>query len=288
MLISGFTFLKNGFILGYPFIQSIMSILPIVDEFVIALGDGEDDTLERLLVLQKKESKIKIIQTTWSQVMTTRGYVYGQQKMIAQFNCSGQWAFYLEADEVVHEDDLQKIQQACMKYKDDDNVEALVFDYLHFWGNKNTYLWSPSWYRSEPRIIKNSIRTYAPDGLYWIVIDSKKVGRYPRGKKIGVTMYHYGWIRTEEEAALKASKITKYWNATTGSETDYSQVDSYILKEYTEEHPAVMIDFLLPAKGLVAVDPNYQLTKKDKINRVRLKLEGMLNHDFSKRHYKKI
>tara|TARA_B110000114_G_C15086103_1_gene396125 strand:- start:169 stop:1032 length:864 start_codon:yes stop_codon:yes gene_type:complete len=287
MLISGFTFLRNGSVLGYPFIESIKSILPIVDEFVIALGKGEDDTLEQLLALQQQEPKIRIIQTTWSEVMTTLGYVYGQQKMIAQFNCLGQWAFYLEADEIVHEDDLEKIHQACLQYKDDDNVEALVFDYLHFWGNKNTYLWSPSWYRSEPRIIKQSIRTYAPDGLYWIVIDSKKVGRYPKAKKIGATMYHYGWIRTEEQASLKASKIKKYWNKTSNNDADYTQIDSYILKEFTTDHPAVMNNFLLPAKGIVATDPNYKLTLKDKINRFRLKLEAIFNLELSKRHYKK-
>ena len=32
MKVSAFTFIKNGQILGYPFVQSIKSILPIVDE----------------------------------------------------------------------------------------------------------------------------------------------------------------------------------------------------------------------------------------------------------------
>ena len=45
MKISAFTFIRNGQILGYPFLQSIESILPIVDEFVINVGESEDDTL---------------------------------------------------------------------------------------------------------------------------------------------------------------------------------------------------------------------------------------------------
>ena len=45
MKVSAFTFIKNGQILGYPFIQSIQSILPIVDEFIINVGNSEDDTL---------------------------------------------------------------------------------------------------------------------------------------------------------------------------------------------------------------------------------------------------
>ena len=79
----------------------------------------------------------------------------------------------------------------------DSNVEALVFDFKHFYGNANSVLNSPGWYRSEARIIKNSIRSYAPDGLFWLVLDSNKKGRYPRAKKFGVTCYHYGWVRSE-------------------------------------------------------------------------------------------
>ena len=48
MIVSAFTFIKNGQILGYPFIESIKSILPIVDEFVINVGESEDDTLEMI------------------------------------------------------------------------------------------------------------------------------------------------------------------------------------------------------------------------------------------------
>jgi glycosyltransferase involved in cell wall biosynthesis len=110
MKISGFTFIRNGTILGYPFIESINSILPICDEFIIAVGPSEDDTLARLKKIKSK--KIKIIQTQWNENMKDRGFVYAQQKMIAQFNCSGDWAFYLEGDEVIHQDDLITIKKA--------------------------------------------------------------------------------------------------------------------------------------------------------------------------------
>ena len=43
MKISGFTMGKNVQKLYYPIKQSIMSILPIVDEFVVALGDSDED-----------------------------------------------------------------------------------------------------------------------------------------------------------------------------------------------------------------------------------------------------
>ena len=147
MKVSAFTFIKNGQILGYPFLQSIESILPIVDEFVINVGHSEDETLKMINSINNK--KIRIIESRWNDEMTDRGYVYGQQKMIAQFNCTGDWAFYIEGDEIYHEDDLSQIQSTMQNYLKNPSVEALVFDFYHFYGNANTYLDSPGWYRSE-------------------------------------------------------------------------------------------------------------------------------------------
>jgi hypothetical protein len=93
-----------------------------------------------------------------------KGFVFGQQKSIALFNCTGDWAFYLEADEVLHENDLPKIRAAMEKHLGDERVEALAFDYLHFYGNKNTIAWSPGWYRSEVRIIRNTIPAWSSEG----------------------------------------------------------------------------------------------------------------------------
>ena len=168
MKVSAFTFIKNGQILGYPFLESIQSVLPIVDEFVINVGESEDDTLSIIQAINSP--KIRIIESKWNDKMKNSGYVYGQQKMIAQFNCTGDWLFYIEGDEVYHENDLEKIQNSMRLYLNDLNVEALVLDFYHFYGNANSYLESPGWYRSEARVIKSSIRSYAPDGLFWLCL----------------------------------------------------------------------------------------------------------------------
>ena len=114
MKVSGFTFLRNGVKLGYPFVESIRSILPIVDEFIIALGPSPDGTTEKIEAIGNP--KIRILHTQWNERMrndySIKGFTYGQQKSIALFNCTGDWAFYLEGDELVHEDDLPKIRGA--------------------------------------------------------------------------------------------------------------------------------------------------------------------------------
>ena len=113
MKVSAFTFIKNGQLLGYPFLQSIQSVLPIVDEFIVNVGESEDDTLA--LVQSIANSKIRIIKSRWNETMQDCGYVYGQQKMIAHYNCTGDWAFYVEGDEVYHENELEKIEDESGK-----------------------------------------------------------------------------------------------------------------------------------------------------------------------------
>ena len=283
MKISAFTFIKNGQILGYPFLQSIQSILTIVDEFVINVGESEDDTLSMIKSLESP--KIRIIESHWNDSMKDRGYVYGQQKMIAQFNCTGDWAFYIEGDEVYHEDELQKIKKSMELHLKDSNVEALVFDFYHFYGNTNSILNSPGWYRSEARIIKNSVRSYAPDGLFWLVLDSNKKGRYPRAKHTGANCYHYGWVRSEEEMNLKSSQVQKYWGKDP-VKIDYSQIDQSIIKKFEGTHPKIIKNWLPKDEGLYMADSSYKLTQKQIKHRLMIKLENLFGLDLSRKHYK--
>ena len=283
MKVSAFTFIKNGQLLGYPFIQSIKSILPIVDEFVINVGLGDDNTLNE--IKQINDSKIRVIQSFWNNNMQDRGFVYGQQKMIAQYNCTGDWAFYIEGDEIYHENDLDRIYASMKENLSNSNVEALVFDFYHFYGNGNSYLDSPGWYRSEARIIKNSIRAYAPDGLFWLVLNSNKVGRYPKAKHTGASCYHYGWVRSEEEMNLKSEKVQKYWGGKP-KKIDYSKIDQSIIKEFKGKHPKIIKDWLPNDNEIFKADPNYKLSKKQKKHRAMIIFEKFFGLELSKKHYK--
>jgi glycosyltransferase involved in cell wall biosynthesis len=283
MKISAFTFIKNGTIFGFPYMESILSVLPIVDEFVVNVGDSDDDTLERIRAIG--DPKIRVIESRWNDRMKVGGYVYGQQKMIAQFNCTGDWAFYLEGDEIVHEEDLKKIVDACRTHLDDERVEALSFDYYHFYGNANSYLDSPGWYRREVRIIRNSIRSYAPDGLFWHVLTERsKVSRYPRAAHTGAAIYHYGWIRSEEEMNRKSESVQKYWNKN-HKRIDYREIDQQIIREFTGTHPAIIRDWLPKERGIYRANPDHVLTRREKKHRLMLKLERWFGLELSKKHF---
>ena len=280
MKISGFTFLRNGTSLGYPYIESLRSLLMVCDEIVVVVGQSEDDTLEQVKAIG--DSRIRIIETVWNESMRDRGYVYAQQKMIAQFNCTGDWAFYLEGDEIIHEADAPKIRAVMEKYLNDQEVEALVFDYHHFYGCPDMLARSPGWYRRAPRII----RTWAPDGLFWVVMEKNKKGRYPKAALAGCPIYHYGHVRSSTKMQEKNRQVSRYWNHTP-EQHDYSQIDASILQPFDGEHPIFVQQWLKDcAESSFNADPNYRLSKRDKRHHLLMWIESLVGKYLDKKHFK--
>jgi glycosyltransferase involved in cell wall biosynthesis len=283
-LISGFTFLRNGVELGFPFIESIQSLLPLVHEYVIAVGAGRDDTLERIQALGSP--KVRVIQTVWNERMAERGFVYAQQKMIAQYACTGDWAFYLEGDEVLHEADLPTIAASVERHHANPQVEALVFDYLHFYGSPQWLAISPAWYRRECRLIRNTIRSYAPDGQFWVVMDRHKRGRHPQAALAGAPIYHYGHVRRTDYMQQKMNQVARYWNGTP-PQVDYAQIDPQSLRPFTGRHPAVMAHWLAhDAQPSYTPNPDHVLTRRERKHRVSMAIERLTGWDLSHKHYR--
>src|SRR5436190_21159058 len=154
MTISGFTFIRNGSKLFYPFAESIRSILPLVDEFVIALGEGDADDRTLQIIESIASPKIRILHTQWDLATYPNGTEYAHQTDLAKAECKGDWLFYLQSDEVIHENDLPAIQLACEKHLNDKRVEGFLFHYYHFWGDYDHYLPYHGWYEREIRIVR--------------------------------------------------------------------------------------------------------------------------------------
>jgi len=283
--ISGFTFIRNGVDLGFPFEASIRSLLPLVDEFVVAVGQGADDTLARVRAIA--DPKIRIIETLWNERMADRGFVYAQQKMIAQYSCTGDWAFYLEGDEVVHEGELAAIRASVERHHANPAVEALVFDYLHFYGSPDWISISPGWYRRECRLIRNTIRSYAPDGQYWLVTTDHKRGRNPRAALANAHIFHYGWIRRNEEMQKKLDQVSKYWGEDAAAQITYSQFDRRALRAFTGTHPLAVQEWLATeAEPVLNIDPGYKPTPKENKYHFMRQVETLTGLDFSRKHFK--
>ena len=283
MKVSGFTFLRNAVINGYPFSESIRSILPLVDEFICVIGESQDETRE--LVAKIEDPKIRIIDSQWNEFMHDRGFVYGQQKMIAQYNCSGDWAFYLEGDEVLHEAEVDQIWQKMHDNLPDSRVEALYFNFFHFYGTPQQV--GIAGYRRAPRIIRNSIRTIAPDGLFWVVMDRNKLGRYPNEKNSGGNIYHYGHCRSVSKMAEKLRQVGKYWGGSHPEFQGYGSIDIKELRPFTGSHPELMERWIASeAEWSFVPDPDYRPSLRDRRNRLRFWIEERLDVEISKKHYR--
>ena len=285
MRVSGFTFLRNAVINGYPFEESIRSILPIVDEFICVIGEGVDDTRGRVVAIG--DPKIRVIDSQWNESMQDRGFVYGQQKMIAQFNCGGDWAFYLEGDEVLHESEVMSIRDTMEKNLYDHQVEALYFDFFHFYGTPNQV--GIAGYRRAPRIVRNTIRSIAPDGLFWTIMDKNKRGRYPKAKHAGGNIYHYGHCRSVSKMAEKLKQVGRYWGGKPHEFRGYGSIDVFELRPFKGSHPAIMENWLsVEAETEFAQNSDYRVTLRDRRNRVRFWIEDALGVEISKKHYRSL
>lgn len=284
MKISGFTFIRHGSLLGYPYLESLTSLLSVCDEVIVAVGQGQDDTLQKIQSLTNP--KLRIIETVWNEAMRDRGYVYAQQKMIAQFNCTGDWAFYLEGDEVLHEQDIVSLKKTLEYHLDNPKIEALVFDYYHFYGSPRTIATSPGWYRRAPRIIRNTIRNYSPDGLFFVVMDRNKKGRYPYAALAQIPIYHYGHVRALTKMQQKIQQVSTYWGHTPPEFNSYGNIDPHAISPFHGTHPAIMHTWLQNcAEQQLHFNPHYRLTRRERKHRWMMQLERLFHLELSKKHY---
>jgi len=242
MQVAGFSFVRNAVEFDYPIVEAITSILPICDAFYIAVGNSSDDTLA--LIQSIKSDKIHIIETVWDDELREGGRVLAVEtnKAFDAIPDEFDWCFYIQGDEVVHEQDLPTIKSAMEANLTNDRVEGLLFKYRHFYGSYDYVGDSRKWYRNEVRVIRNNkqIRSYRDAQGF------RKNGDKLHVKAIDAYMNHYGWVKPPEKQMAKQRSFHKMWHQDDwvenklgeASEFDYSEIDSLTLFEGT--HPAVM------------------------------------------------
>ncbi len=258
MKISAFSFLRNGAKLHYPIVESIRSALPLVDEFVIALGDSdpEDDTRERIEALNSP--KIVLFDTVWDLEKYPRGMEHAHQTDLAKERCTGDWLLYLQGDEVLHEDDLESLRTSAERWLDDERVEAMLFDYLHFWGDYDHAHDSHTWYKQEVRLVRNrpDIHSFKSAQSFRRIPNFDGVSyRNKEGTEkltavhSGASIFHYGWVRPP--AAMHKKRV--YFEVNHGSQTSAAHLEQNEPKafdygplcrvpRYKGTHPNVMKD----------------------------------------------
>ena len=243
MKITGFTIVRNALKYDYPVVEAITSILPICDDFVVAVGDSEDETLQ--VIKNICPEKIRIIMTEWDDSLRKGGVVLAKEtdKAFQSIADDTDWCFYIQADEVIHEKYLPIIRESMEEHLNNNNVDGLLFKYLHFYGSYDYVGESYRWYRNEIRIVRNNKSIYSyRDAQGFRKGDNQRLNVIDTGAFV----YHYGWVKMPKAMQQKQLDFNKLWHDDQWIERnipntelfDYSNIDSLVL--FSETHPEVM------------------------------------------------
>ncbi len=283
MKVVGFSFIKDAVKMQYPIVEAIQSILPLCDEVIVAVGVSIDGT--RALV-ENIDSKVKIIDTEWDFTLSANGKVLASEtdKAFKEIPADADWCMYIQGDEVLHEDGYEEIRKAMSLWKDDKNVDGLLFKYRHFFGSYDYIGIEANWYRNEVRIIKNNKNIYSyRDAQGFRKDDNKKLNV----KKLNAYIHHYGWVQSPLIMKTKNDYKAKIYHNGDFDENNITVPENYTdqlvnaLQKYTHTHPKVMQQKIAEVKWKF----NYNETKnklsaKDHFKNMTEKLFGVRLFDY--------
>lgn len=258
MKVAGFTFIRNAVKNDYPVVEAITSILPVCDEFVVALGNCNDGTEQ--LIQGIGSPKIKIIPTIWNEDLREGGTVFAREtdKAFAAISPDADWAFYIQGDEAVHEQYLPEIKREMEDNLHDTNIEGLLFKYLHFYGSYDYNVHSRRWYRREIRIVRNNpqhIHSYRD--AQGFRFDDRKL----KVKLIDAYIYHYGWVKPPKGLENKVRNFNLFYhddawmNENMGAAYQFDFKNADRLLPFTGTHPAVMQRRIAAQNWKLEIDP---------------------------------
>ena len=242
MKVTGFTFIRNAITNDYPIKEAILSVLPLCDDFILALGNSSDET--SALAKSISPEKIKTIDTIRNESLKEGGFVFADEtnKAIAAVANDTDWLVYIQGDEAIHEDFLPLIEQEMKAELNNKNVEALLLKYKHFYASYDYVAESRRWYRREVRILKNLPGIHSYKDAQGFRINGRKL----KVKLIGAYIYHYGWVKPPEGLQGKVRNFNKYYQTEEWIAENYPVQNSFDmhnadrLVHFTGSHPKVL------------------------------------------------
>lgn len=250
MKVSGFSICRNAVKFDYPIVEAIRSALPIVDEFIVNVGQSDDGTLD--LIRSIASEKIRIVESIWDDSMKKDGLLFSHETNVALSRCTGDWALYLQADEVLHEADYDTIRRSLYDHLFNPSVLGVTFRYLHFYGDYRSC--NPWFYHRAVRIIRNDgqVESCGDAVGFWLKADQGALQSVhkDRVRPSGVTIYHYGWVKPPRVLLDKFRyQMARHHGDQLGAEEArllaqeaYEFGDYDIMKNFSGTHPAVMAD----------------------------------------------
>jgi len=189
--LSGYTQAYNVKNSSYPWRESILSLLNFCDEVIVLDGGSSDGTWEELQTMSKLQGDGRLIVKQFKRDWNAKRFALfdGQQKSIARTLCTKEWCWQSDIDEIVHEDDYDKIKKLARQIPKAASMVALPV--IEFWGGTEKVRvdinpWKCRLSRNKPNIthgVQSESRRYdesgdlfsaATDGCEYIYFDSYK------------------------------------------------------------------------------------------------------------------
>jgi hypothetical protein len=272
MKVCGFSFVRNAVKFDYPFQEAIHSILPLCDLVIVAVGNSEDETIEKVKAI---DPKIKIIETIWDESLREGGRVLASEtdKAFQAVPREFDWAVYIQGDEVIHEKYIPTIRQAMLENLENSKVDGLLLKYKHFFGSYDFVGLKHSWYRREIRVVRNHKEIFSYK-------DAQGFRKRPNDKLmvklIDAYIYHYGWVRDPKALQEKEKSKIKFYKDDAWIGENVTKLEKYEyegmrepLEKFMDTHPVVMKTRILAKNWDFKPDLSIKyFSSKDKFKRL--------------------
>jgi len=185
MSISVVFVIKNAFMNGYCFWESLQSCLPFADEIIISEGYSEDNTWKTLLSFKNKygdKLPIMIYRDKWP-IRSYHGEAIRIVSERAISKATKKYVFYLQADEIIHEDSVEFIRKACIS----NEYSSITFPFYHFIRSLRP---SNEGYKEAIRMVKNG-QDIKLKGDAWTF---EPVNPVSPSNLCPKPTYHFAWI----------------------------------------------------------------------------------------------
>lgn len=245
----------------YPFREVVRSVLPVVDEFYLVVHPGEDGTLEAAEALASECSAVKVHVHPWWD------FDRGHESLADATNygieqCRGEWHLALQADEVVHEDQLETLLSLCRQ----DTHPWVWFERLNFYGsfdcvNRRRDRWPCDVVRLARRDLYPHICSYG-DATHLGIPKNYHPQETPRlDARDRLALWHYCYTRPGRAFVDRQANMAKLYglgpDPRIEANREKQQVDwwGYLPREEMEPlsspHPAVMTEWIAQRRAAV-------------------------------------
>ena len=245
MRIVGCSLVANALKLDFPILEAIGSILPLCDELIVNVGPSDDGTLD--LIRGLGDPRLRVIEGRWDHTQGSAMLAVETQRALDL--ARGDWAIYIQADEILHEEGVEPFRNALKGAREDSRIEGLLVDFVHFYGTPDWVGASRSWYRREVRAVRLGAGLRSRGDAQGFRVGEE--GRRVRARPGGATYYHYGWARPLDALRLKQATDDRLYHGGTGKRASLGEAlpADVGLRRFDGRHPARMAPWIASRRG---------------------------------------